>query len=299
MDETHVQDNEVGKETSHRAPPIKLANAAPSLCPNWHAARLFGISAAVAAAYANCSKYNHGRHGHHHLRHNPREGLEPSPPLAHGNFYEDSNVLAFSRWSGNEVLECPFRVSEYYSWIRATPDGLILQDRLQNPPAPALVECKCPYNAMYESPPVQYVMQQFIQMFVYRIPVNYLVVWHPSGAMRIWRTRWCDVYWQWLFMRLEYFWTMLRFDVESDAHTMGWNVQAAEEHMKAWLMCDGDVERSTVHRLRIAKTLECHPADIPPEVPIQRLRFDKVDCTANEFLRRATLGLGEVDWDST
>lgn len=88
------------------------------------------------------------------MRYAPHESMEATDATRHGQRYEDLYIAGFEQWSGNAVSNCPFRVSDMYRWIRTTPDGLVMEDVLQKPPAPATVECKCSYNAMYDTPPL-------------------------------------------------------------------------------------------------------------------------------------------------
>lgn len=263
-----------------------LIDGAASLTPAWFLLRRLGLSASCMATYCGLSKYSSPWHMWWHMRYTPHESMEPTDATRHGQRYEDHCIAGFEQWSGNAVSNCPFRVSDMYRWIRTTPDGLVMEDVLQRPPAPATVECKCPYNAMYDTPPLQYVVQVMDQLFTYRIRVGYLAVWHPSGAMRVWRILWSPVYWHWIMERAAFFWCALQMDVAPCQNTLPWVVAPAEELMKQQMHRRLDEAQYLHERVHVAHQYRLHPEALPPYAPIECLRFDAVDETACNYLKR-------------
>lgn len=268
------------------APLAPLVDAAQGLSPVWFLLRLLGLNASSFATFCGLSKYSSPTHMWWHMRYNPHEGMEPSDATRHGQKYEDHCVAGFEQWSGNRATNCPFRVSDMYHWVRTTPDAMILEDVLQNPPAPATVECKCPHNAMYNTPPLQYVVQVVDQLFTYHIRVGYLAVWHPSGAMRIWRIHWSTTYWHWIMQRAAFFWQALQSDIAPCPNTLPWVVEPAEELMKLQMQ-DHLSEAQYLHeRVHVAHKHRLAPEALPPYLRIECLRFDFVDETACDYLKR-------------
>lgn len=263
-----------------------LPDSAPGLSYLWSLLRSLGLNASSFATICGLSKHSSPWHIWWHMRYAPNESMEPSDATRHGQHYEDYCVAGFEKWSGNTTVNCPFRVSDMYQWIRTTPDALVLEDVLQDPIAPATVECKCPYNAMYDSPPVQYVVQVVDQMFTYRIAVGYLCVWHPNGAMRVWRIRWDIRYWHWIMERASFFWRALQNDIAPCKDTLPWVVDAAETLMKLLSQKNLTEEQYNRERIRVAAEFHLLPESLPPYLPLECLRFDMVQETARNYLAR-------------
>lgn len=294
-DETQKQDTEpkrVPQPTVERLLPV-LDNVTPSLSTAWFLLRLLGATAADISKYIGLSPYSSAQDAFWHMRHNPLQGLEPAPALAHGNFYEPQNIRMLSKRLGVQIVECPFRTDARCPWIRATPDGIVVLD--PHTQQTALIECKCPYNAMYSSPPIQYVVQQFVQMRVYGLRVNYLSAWHPSGAMRVWRTHWNDDYWQWIYQRLQIYWTALRYDVEPTRTMLPWVVQPAQEHLDLQIKRWRDKDALDQSRSALVREFGLQANDLPPNVHIEQLHYDPVKGTGREFLENLTHPLTLVD----
>ena len=268
------------------SPHTQLIDAAEGLSKVWFLLRLLGLNASSLATFCGLSKYSSPWHMWWHMRYSPQHGMEPSDATRHGQFYEDHCVAGFAQWSGNSVSNCPFRVSDMYRWIRTTPDAFVFEDVLQTPPAPATVECKCPYNAMYDTPPLQYVVQVVDQMFTYRVRVGYLAVWHPSGAMRIWRIHWNIDYWHWLMQRAAFFWQALKLDIPPCRNTLPWVVEAAEELMKLQMKRAYDENHFAHSRVAIAYKHGLQEDALPPYIYLECLRFDAVNETACNYLKR-------------
>jgi putative phage-type endonuclease len=244
-----------------------LSNVAVSLSPEWFLLRALRITASVFAVICGLSVYCTPWSLWDKMMNDPFYQMEGNEACWHGQLHEPDCIRGFEAWSGNSVIECPYRTDERYAWIGATPDGLVLDDVLRPGQGPAILECKCPYYHMYDSPPIQYVLQTYVQMFVYHVPVAYLSAWHPSGRMRIWRVHWNEACWAWCMLRARAFWYCMQEGVRPTPEMIPMVVHPTQQ----WLLQGED------QRWNLAATYGVKPWMLPPAFPIETLLFDLID----------------------
>lgn len=253
------------EEPCPKAPALdmKRYSVAPSLSPAWFLLRAIRITASVLGVICGLSPYCTPWLHFERMFADPYYQMEPTDATCYGHRREPDNIRVFCEWSGNCVLECPYRTSTTYAWIGATPDGLILSDALRNGEA-ALLECKCPYYHFYDAPPPHYVAQMFAQMHAYQIPVIYFSVQGKQDEMRVWRITWDDAYWAWLMVRATRFWTCVQARVEPTEAMIPMVSEPAKQ-----LAVQGEDARAAIcrdHRLE--------PWMLPPPLEMELLRFD-------------------------
>jgi putative phage-type endonuclease len=187
-------------------PVLPLYSAAMSISPAWFHLRKYRITASKLAEVCGMIKYSSGWAFMWQKIVDPEYTLEDNPILKHGRDCEPICVQRFCEATGNSVLESPpCFIHERYPFLLATPDAYVEHDVLRDG-KPALIECKAPNYGMYDEPPINYVIQMFLQMSTYQIDTNYLAAWyHGDDHLCIWRLKWNEHMFAWIMMRVNIF----------------------------------------------------------------------------------------------
>ena len=140
-------------------------------------------------------------------RNHRRIGLEEwkdNPAAAFGREHEEDAVFAYECATGvvpdDTLGRQKFYIHPRYSWLGATPDGLIGDV--------GLLEVKCPVH-MYDEVPGHYHVQMQVQLAVLGRMACDFVAWKPDET-RIWRTTRSTEFFDSLVPYLYAFYRMLR-----------------------------------------------------------------------------------------
>ncbi|CAI5476500.1 unnamed protein product [Closterium sp. Yama58-4] len=139
---------------------------------------------------------------------------------AWGQGREEEALREYERLTGGHVEHRSFQIyrdsDPTFSWLGASPDGLLPSDPLSlhsSPHLPGVLEIKCPWNrglplsaAPYPSVPHYYMPQ--IQGLLEIFDRDWLdfFVWTKRGGSALWRVERDEKYWGLLFTALEEFW---------------------------------------------------------------------------------------------
>ncbi len=148
----------------------------PLLCevqrtPEWHAARAGKLTASLAAACLRLDPYTSPQKAFRTI-----VGTEPDRDnefMTWGRQHEMDALLSYEAESGLLVAVTGFWVHRLYSWLGASPDGLVGQS--------GLVEVKCPQTLPVKVP-VHHRIQMLVQMAVTERSWCDYYAWVPQGS---------------------------------------------------------------------------------------------------------------------
>lgn len=151
----------------------------------WYESRKGRITASRVGAILGLSEY---RSRDDVMRDMVREALgAPSEftgneATRYGEAHEADALDAYEQRMGIIIVPCGFVVHPEHAWLGASPDGLVEDD--------GMVECKCPYRAMYTMPSLEYRAQMQLQMACTGRQWCDFVIWRdgePVIVERVWR----------------------------------------------------------------------------------------------------------------
>ncbi|CAI5520793.1 unnamed protein product [Closterium sp. Naga37s-1] len=167
-----------------------------------------------------------------------------------GQEKEGEALMAYERIIGGKVERKSFQIYKHedpaFSWLGASPDGLLPSDRLcfhSSPQSPGVLEIKCPFNrgsplsaTPYPSVPVYYMPQ--IQGLLEIFDRDWLdfFVWTEMGGTALFRVERDKQYWELLFTALEEFWRVYVVPAkealrEGQMEEVRWKYYPAPEHV--------------------------------------------------------------------
>lgn len=195
-----------------------LPTTAQGLSEAWHSLRGDCVTASNAGPCIGMSPFNTAEDKLHQMQNDPTFKIEANKAMREGSQEEWFAMYTFHRHTRALVYESPYRICEQDPFLAATPDLLARFPRpIFNDYGRIVIgECKMPEHLMYDYPPIYYVVQQFMQMNAYGLRQNFLIcVSKLNGNMRMWRIAWTDEFWDFIYKRLQFFWTCVTRGVPS------------------------------------------------------------------------------------
>lgn len=233
----------------------------------WYILRYTIVTATGAYKCIGCSKHFAVMDYFHHMFMAPWCAFESNAMMYHGVVNEINCMRAFAQITGNTVNESPFRCDEHIWWLGATPDGLVTYDHLEPETGPAVCECKSPYFRPYDHPNFEHIVQIFIQMRVYNVKKCYYICWFRGRCTRIWRIRWSNAFWSWLYIKMAIFWKCMINNVELNANLYPKIAHACQDYVNNGWVCTKD----------ICDTYHITEDDLPPKVTTDIIHYDPFD----------------------
>lgn len=257
-----------------------------SLSPAWFLLRAFRLTASIVAVAIGLGKMSLPYSLWEKMREFPLQRGEDSEPCIHGRVTEPLVVEETMRRTGLKIEESFYMTDAQYPWLGATPDGYVKHDllviradrgvALLAPARPedsgaafheapeALIECKAPYFRAYSGPPIDYIIQTYVQMRVAGIKVTYLTTYWANGrCMKIWRVTWCDKVWRWIERRMLIFMSCVYNGVRPTLTLLPHLYEATSR-----LVYSGFDPKV---RLEEAAKLKMAPSGLIPDIPLETI----------------------------
>eukprot|EP00943_MAST-04B_sp_MAST-4B-sp1_P005056 g5056.t1 len=127
--------------------------------------------------------------------------------VAHGTKYEDVARKVYEKIMGKKVLETGFYIHSTFSWLGASPDGLIGNN--------GVLEIKCPLRQVHHDIPPHYLAQIQGQLECANKDYCDFFSYHTTTTeYKIYRVYRSQVYWKWLFTYLKDFYCCVQMDID-------------------------------------------------------------------------------------
>lgn len=247
-----------------------------SLGKAWFWLRAYKITASMASVCMGLSKRASPQALYWKLTTCPMEQTPDNPQMASGRLKEPLVIKETEKRLGIKIEESAYIAHLLFPWLAATPDGRVVHDDYRHPNAPTCrakecqtnIECKAPYFRPYDYPPLEYVIQTYVQMFTTNIKVSYLTTyWADGQCMRIWMIEWSDAAWLWMMQRMMLFMTFLRLRISPPASLLPSVADANQE------LLNGNFDPKL--RQSVARKHRVKDHDLLPTIPIKCLIFDE------------------------
>ena len=134
-----------------------------------------------------------------------KERDPPNEFMLFGTENEPVALHAYKVLAGNLVDECGLIVHPSYDFLGSSPDGIV--------DSVLCLEVKCRAREPHESITDQFVAQCLGQLACTTLKEIHFFSWSPHGE-RLWRLKWSNEYWDWLFPLLKEFWDYVQNDEE-------------------------------------------------------------------------------------